>query len=128
MQFFPLFKLAEENIKSFSPSYLSLISTARKGVTQHIGCNILVSCVLHWLFVSNFFGNLEQGRKTQYSVFGNLNNEEKKNPSVSPLQSTEIVTKQQLIYTRFRNIKTQRIEEIMGQKCIKPNKTMCNAV
>ena len=128
MQFFPLFKLAEENINFFSPSYLSLISTTRKGVTQHIGCNILVSFVLHWLFVSNFFGNLEQGRKTQYSVFGNLNNEEKKNPSVSPLQSTEIVTKQQLIYTGFRNIKTQRIGEIMGQKCIKPNKTMCNAV
>ena len=127
MQFFPLFKLAEENIKSFSPSSLSLISTAWKGVTQHIGCNILVSCVLHRSFVSNFFGNLEQGRKTQYSVFGNLNNEEKK-PQCSPLQSTEIVTKQQLIYRRFRNIKTQIIEEIMGQKCIKPNKTICNAV
>ena len=87
-----------------------------------------MSCVLHWSFVSNVLGNLEQGTKTQYSVFGNLNNEEKKNPSVSPLQSTEIVTKQQLIYRRFRNIKTQRIEEIIGQKCIKPNKTMCNAV
>ena len=83
MQFFPLFKLAEENIKSFSPSSLSLISTAWKGVTQHIGCNILVSCVLHRSFVSNFFGNLEQGRKTQYSIFGNLNNEEKKTSVLS---------------------------------------------
>lgn len=52
----------------------------------------------------------------------------KKKPQWSPLQSTEIVTKQQLIYRRFRNIKTQIIEEIMGQKCIKPNKKSCNAV